>query len=483
MPARLLRAFHDEGYSLATPVVVALSGGGDSVSLAGALEATGCTSVEYVWVDHSLRGEAASAGEGRVVERLAKRTGRTLTRRKIAPGEVREAAERSGQSIEHAARYVRYRELLDAARAVRRRHGAPVLVVTAHHREDQAENALLRIAGGHSPLEEIAIPRTRELDPGPPPITVFRPALGIPQEHLREWGRLNGFSWVEDESNRDRAFRRNVIRHTVLPPLEDSIPGAAGALARFAESVSRSRAALAALIPAGAWGVVAGEPPTAWELDLRILLSLPEAAREIVLREAVYRVASTERAGGGTIREVLRRLPPWRGPGAGEGKPPPENGEPTIIVDAPGQGVSISVSAGVIRVGRDIVPEGQSGYLFTVYDGLAVGLDGNTGRPVSPDGTAGVVIVFEAVSRRAVLRDRRIGDEIVMAEKPRAASDAGLRAGARPGHAGWPAVVEDDVGVAVFIWKDAVALRDGGPWQIDREDDPLQGITTVRIRG
>jgi tRNA(Ile)-lysidine synthetase-like protein len=458
-------------------MVVALSGGGDSVSLAVALESIGCGCVEYVWVDHSLRGTEASADERRVVEKLAERTGRPLIVRTITPGEIRETARRSGQSIEHVARQFRYRELIDAARSIRRTRSTAVFVVTAHHQDDQAENTLLRIAGGHSPLESIAIPRLRELDPGPPPITLYRPALGIPGSELRKWGNQTGVSWVEDESNVDLSFRRNAIRHTVVPPLDDAIPGGSGALARFAEAVDRSRTALEALIPTAAWGVTRGDLPTACDLDLECLLSLPEPAREIVLRDAIYRVASRERVDTGIIREALRRL----GLSAGMEE---TLSELPIVIDAPAQGLSIRLRDGALRVSRDIVPKGQSGYLFTIYDGLTVRLDSKTGRPV-PEGTVtpAIVVTFEAASRPAVMRGRRSGDEIVMADKIRSAGDAGRRLRAEPSGFPWPAVVEDDAGVAVFIWRNAVAVRDGGPWRVHREDDPLQRETTVRIRG
>jgi hypothetical protein len=141
------------------------------------------------------------------------------------------------------------------------------------------------------------------------------------------------------------------------------------------------------------------------------------------------------------------------------------------------------VDNGVVRVGRDIVPKGQSGYLFTIYDGLTVRLDGETGCPVPEEGTNDVVISFEAVSRPAIFRGRRIGDEIVIVEKSRSIGDAGRRVGARQADSPWPAVVEDEEGVAVVIWQDAVALRDGGAWRVAREDDPTRRRTTLRIRG
>jgi hypothetical protein len=55
------------------------------------------------------------------------------------------------------------------------------------------------------------------------------------------------------------------------------------------------------------------------------------------------------------------------------------------VIDAPAQGLSIRLRDGALRVSRDIVPKGQSGYLFTIYDGLTVRLDSKTGRPV-PEG-------------------------------------------------------------------------------------------------
>jgi tRNA(Ile)-lysidine synthase len=218
-------------------IVVGFSGGADSLALAAVLARIAGVepiSVTLVHVDHALRPESGRDAEA--CRELARALGLPIVVAKL-PRELRQWHAHVG--VEEAARRERYVALADAAASV----GAS-LVAVAHHLQDQAETVLLHLlrgAGltGASAMAEhsqTAIPWWRA-DPSVPvrTIDVWRPFLNEDRHTVRSYAAATGLTPVEDASNDDRAFRRNRVRAEVLPLLEDLFPGAARALARYAE--------------------------------------------------------------------------------------------------------------------------------------------------------------------------------------------------------------------------------------------------------
>lgn len=186
------------------PLVVAVSGGGDSVALLGAcrevLAAGGLAPRRLIaaTVDHGLR--PGSAGEARQVRGLCADLG-------IEHHILSWTGEKPRSGVQAAARLARYRLLGDLAG----RLGA-VGVATAHTRDDQAETVAMR-AGRHGG-EEAA----RGLA-GMAPATLFdrscwilRPFLGTGREQLRRWLSARGTGWIDDPSNEDERFERVRVR-------------------------------------------------------------------------------------------------------------------------------------------------------------------------------------------------------------------------------------------------------------------------------
>lgn len=128
-----------------------------------------------------------------------------------------------GNSTEAAARAARY--------AVLAASGADVLLL-AHNRDDQAETVLLQLLRGAGPRGLSAMPVLRPKTSVMP--AVLRPLLETPRAAIEAYAAHHGLQWVEDESNRDRAYLRNFLRHDVLPLLESKLPGVRGTLARAA---------------------------------------------------------------------------------------------------------------------------------------------------------------------------------------------------------------------------------------------------------
>ncbi len=207
-------------------VVVAISGGADSVSLAHALSVLagrGEARLVLAHFDHRWREE--SVEDARFVEQLAGQLGW-----KFVQGQAVEP----GVQSEQLARRQRYAFLLDVARS----EGAR-FVVTAHTADDQVETILDRILRGTGLRGLAGIPRTRVLDEG---IVLLRPLLCCSQSDLRQYLAELGQPWREDPSNQNTDFTRNRIRQVLLPLLRSEFqPSVEESLRNLAELAGQTQ--------------------------------------------------------------------------------------------------------------------------------------------------------------------------------------------------------------------------------------------------
>lgn len=226
---------------LGEPVLLAVSGGADSVGLLrAALELE--LSVVVAHFDHRLRPDSALDAEW--TADLCRTLGVAFE-----PGgaDVARVAAAKGWNVEDAARRLRYAFLARAARA----HGADH-ILTAHTRADQAETVLHQLLRGEHALTGIASQSGR----------IARPWLGVERADIETYLRALGQGWREDPSNADPRFTRNWLRHEVLAVLRGRFPNLNASLARHAALQSEDEALLAALaaaIPAHA--DLSREPP------------------------------------------------------------------------------------------------------------------------------------------------------------------------------------------------------------------------------
>lgn len=128
-----------------------------------------------------------------------------------------------GASLERAAREARYGAFAQAL-------ADGELLLTAHHRDDQAETLLFRLLRGAGVRGLAAMPDRRRLGRG----WLARPLLGIERAELERYAFQHGLRWVDDPSNADTRLARNYLRHDVLPLLRARWPRADAALARSA---------------------------------------------------------------------------------------------------------------------------------------------------------------------------------------------------------------------------------------------------------
>ena len=273
-------------HALWTPgarLVVAVSGGADSLCLLGALLALRERGHRLVpgeiivaHFDHGLRGDE-SREDSRFVQQLATELGiLCVTGHPDAPYSTKLRV-----SIEDWARRARYSFL----RCVMAEHEAE-RIVTGHTRDDQAETILLHWLRG-SGLAGLR---------GMAPVRgdIARPLLEVTHEQTAAYCAALGWQPREDSSNADPRFMRNRIRHELLPLLETYNPGIRELLVRNGELLADDEAYLTEQAHQAWIGVAEEAYRGSIRLHRQPLLELPSALRHRLYRSAVRKLTDGE---------------------------------------------------------------------------------------------------------------------------------------------------------------------------------------------
>lgn len=201
-------------------IVVALSGGSDSVALAALLAAVAKPMELQLTFAHVNHGVRASAWQD---ECIALRLAATF---EVPIKLVTLSGEHTDESRMRDARYAALAEIAAACGA-----GA---VATAHHAQDQAETVLLALLRGAGPegLAGIAARRPLAQD-----VEVIRPLLRVMPADLRYYCHVHALPYAVDPTNADAGRRRNAVRET-LEALRPHFPALDAAVARTAELVA-----------------------------------------------------------------------------------------------------------------------------------------------------------------------------------------------------------------------------------------------------
>ncbi len=261
-------------------VEIALSGGADSLALAACLAFVAAREgwmAGAVVVDHGLQ-----PGSAEVAERAAEQA-RTLG----LEAEVVAVEVGTDGGPEAAARDARYAVL----------RSRPVdAVLLGHTLDDQAETVLLGLGRGSGPRSLAGMPAVDGI--------VRRPFLGLRRADTERICTASDLPWWTDPHNADRGFRRNRLRHEVMPLLEDVLDGGvAEALARTADQLRADTSLLDEL----AAEVV--DP-----CDVPLLAGLPAALRSRVLRRAALEAgADGSRLAAVHVGELDRLITDWHG--------------------------------------------------------------------------------------------------------------------------------------------------------------------------
>ena len=186
--------------------LLAFSSGMDSVCL-GDLLLKSKIPFEVAHVNFGLRGEE-NEGDQSFAEEWAKKHGLILH---CHQAKAKELAEEKGISIQMAAREIRY-AFFEKTRAQRNLQG----ILLAHHEDDQIETILLNLLRGTG-IEGIYGMADKKG-------WLIRPLLIFSREEIKTYVLENNLGWREDSSNQKTDYKRNKIRHLVLPHLLELEP-------------------------------------------------------------------------------------------------------------------------------------------------------------------------------------------------------------------------------------------------------------------
>jgi tRNA(Ile)-lysidine synthase len=415
------------------PVLVALSGGRDSVALLHLLREPGLDlRLEAAHVHHGLRGAEADEDADFC---------RKLCRELEVPFEVIRLPEdeETPATGEAAWRRLRYRALHE--HAADREIG---VIATGHQRDDVAEGVVLQLLRGAGPRALAGIAAIT-------PDGAIRPLLPWHREEITEWLEHHRIEWREDSSNLDTHRLRNRVRHVVLPNLESETTNLRNHLVNLSAAIAESEEFLAVELERRA--VFADPWDPSGGVEAAALAELPRALRTRwlhgqMLRLRVHRTTRRQlelfhlMLDSGEPRSVTMngrwRLRLARGRVWAE---PPQDPEGAEIILEPGRPVKLQIPGWRARIGTPDVPHPAARWRW---------------RPSSPD----------AVIR---LRPARTGDRLTLTPgKTRKARD--ILAAALPRHlrAAWPLFCEDDM----IRWIPGV-------WQCPETGDPSDRVVEV----
>lgn len=212
----------------ATPVILMVSGGADSMALLHMAvtepldlgDGTGLAHVtqerlHVLHVNHLLRGEDADADQ-HFVQETCDSLGIPCT---VLRMDVAKLAQERDGNVEEIGRRVRYDAARELAQKLCVEQGVSrqkAKILTAHTADDRAETFMMNVMRGSGMSGLASIPRHRGL--------IYRPLLGYTHDQLKDWLKARTLDWHEDATNTDTHYLRAYMRHNVLPLLKARNP-------------------------------------------------------------------------------------------------------------------------------------------------------------------------------------------------------------------------------------------------------------------
>jgi len=191
-------------YLVGKKIVVALSGGIDSVVLLHFLNKHYPGHIRAVYINHNL---------SKFSHEWSTFCATLCNADKIEYKNININLENSS-NIEENARKKRYLSLTSELRVGE-------TLCTAHHQEDQAETFLLQLFRGSGVTGLASMPKIKSIDDS----ELYRPFLNISKQKIIDYASKNHLEWIEDDSNLDTNFKRNLLRIEFLPKLSSAFNG------------------------------------------------------------------------------------------------------------------------------------------------------------------------------------------------------------------------------------------------------------------
>ena len=223
----------------ATPVILMVSGGADSMALlhmaatepldlgdGAGLVRIAKERLHVLHVNHLLRGEDADADQ-HFVQATCDSLGIPCTALRVDVAKL--AQERDG-NVEEMGRRVRYDAARELAQKLCTEQGVSrqkAKILTAHTADDRAETFMMNVMRGSGMSGLASIPRHRGL--------IYRPLLDYTHDQLKDWLKARTLDWHEDATNTDTHYLRAYMRHNVLPLLKARNPLLVQAVCKIAD--------------------------------------------------------------------------------------------------------------------------------------------------------------------------------------------------------------------------------------------------------
>jgi tRNA(Ile)-lysidine synthase len=271
-------------------VIVAVSGGPDSICLLDALDGLSKEleiSLVVAHYNHGLREEEDEA-ETRLVQ--------DITESMKLPCETGKAdhLRRQNSSVEERARDARYAFL----EGVRANHVAQKIAL-GHNHNDQAETVLMRILRGSGPPGLAGIPPVRDNK-------IIRPLIEVKREEIMEYLKVRRLPYAFDSSNMDTRYLRNRIRLELLPMLQDYQPQIIDRLCRLSNIIREEDLFMESM--ASDWIDREAEQDAEGNISVPLssFINLPEPLRNRVARHSLKKIGrSLRQIGYDHIQSVL----------------------------------------------------------------------------------------------------------------------------------------------------------------------------------
>lgn len=265
--------------SLSLPIIVGVSGGADSLCLLGILHEAGYPLI-VAHFDHKLRPE--SAEDAKFVESIAAQYNLPFV---SESNDVAAYAKKYKQTIEEAARNLRYRFLFAQAR-----ENNAQAVAVGHTADDQVETVLMHFLRGAGLSGLKGMDFSVILPAFDAKIPLVRPILDLWRADTVAYCAAHNLTPHEDPSNASDEFFRNRLRHNLIPELEKYNPRFRETLQRTSRALSGDHALLAELISETWQEIILEEKPNYISFDTLAFTKLSPALIRNLIRFSVGRL-------------------------------------------------------------------------------------------------------------------------------------------------------------------------------------------------